>query len=124
MTPSASSTTIASAAPAAEAPVRGDVVRIGATGYPAHSLAPVVARWARQQLRQPDGPEAGTRWRFTLEQARFLLWWYAIDDEGRWIYRRGTLRRMKGWGEESDRRRALGRRGDRSLPVRRLGRGW
>jgi hypothetical protein len=54
--------------------------------------------WAFETLLQPDGPEAGEPWRFTDEQYRFLLWWYAIDESGRFIYRRGVLRRLKGWG--------------------------
>lgn len=36
----------------------------------------------------------------TDEQTRFTLWWYAVDDEGNWIYREGVLRRLKGWGKD------------------------
>jgi phage terminase large subunit-like protein len=36
----------------------------------------------------------------TDEQTRFTLWWYAIDDEGTWVYREGVLRRLKGWGKD------------------------
>lgn len=39
-------------------------------------------------------------WRFTDEQARFLLWWYAVDDQGRFLYRDGVLQRLKGWGKD------------------------
>ena len=42
----------------------------------------------------------GQPWRFTLEQARFLLWWYAVDEQGRWLYRDGVLQRLKGWGKD------------------------
>lgn len=34
----------------------------------------------------------------TGEQARFILWWYAIDETGRFKYRDGILQRLKGWG--------------------------
>jgi len=51
-------------------------------------------------LLQPDGPEAGKRWRYTPEQARFILWWFAVDETGRWLYRNGMLRRVKGWGKD------------------------
>jgi hypothetical protein len=34
----------------------------------------------------------------TLEQLRFLLWWYAIDESGRFVYQSGVLQRLKGWG--------------------------
>ncbi len=39
-------------------------------------------------------------WRFTLEQARFVLWWYAVDAAGDFIYRDGVLQRLKGWGKD------------------------
>jgi hypothetical protein len=39
-------------------------------------------------------------WRFTLEQARFVLWWYAVDEAGRWLFRDGVLQRLKGWGKD------------------------
>jgi hypothetical protein len=29
----------------------------------------------------------------------FVLWWYAIDARGRWLFSRGVLRRAKGWGK-------------------------
>lgn len=29
-----------------------------------------------------------------------MAWWYAVDESGRWLYRRGTLRRVKGWGKD------------------------
>jgi hypothetical protein len=36
----------------------------------------------------------------TFEQYRFVLWWYAIDVRGRWLFRRGVLQRLKGWGKD------------------------
>jgi len=42
----------------------------------------------------------GKPWRFTLEQARFILWWYAVDEHGRWLFRDGILQRLKGWGKD------------------------
>lgn len=39
-------------------------------------------------------------WRFTLEQARFLLWWFAVDERGRWLFTDGVLQRIKGWGKD------------------------
>lgn len=59
-----------------------------------------VIDWCEEYLLQPDGPDAGQPWRFTKEQKRFLLWWYAVDDRGRFIYRAGMLRRLKGWGKD------------------------
>lgn len=59
-----------------------------------------VLQWTAEYLRQPDGPEAGRAWRYTPEQARFILWWYAIDERGRPLHRYGMLRRVKGWGKD------------------------
>jgi hypothetical protein len=75
-------------------------VRIGPPGLPALTLGWDVLAWTAANLLQPDGPDAGASWRYTDEQARFLLWWYAIDENGRFIYRRGVLRRLKGWGKD------------------------
>lgn len=52
--------------------------------------------WAcsKLQLRR------GEPWRFTLEQARFALWWYALDERGRWLHTDGVLQRLKGAGKD------------------------
>ncbi|MPY47153.1 terminase [Streptomyces sp. K1PN6] len=42
----------------------------------------------------------GVPWRFTDEQARFLLWWFALDEAGTFAYRDGVLQRLKGWGKD------------------------
>lgn len=39
-------------------------------------------------------------WRFTLEQARLILWWYAVDENGQWLFRDGVIQRLKGWGKD------------------------
>ena len=58
-----------------------------------------VISWVESYLLQPDGDQAGEPFRFTREQLNFILWWYAVDRGGRFIYRRGVLRRAKGWGK-------------------------
>lgn len=55
--------------------------------------------WCSQYLLQPDGPDAGKPWRFTPEQIRIIKRWYEIDENGRFVYRQGTIRRLKGWGK-------------------------
>lgn len=67
---------------------------------PERTLGWEVLAWTAEYLRQPDGPDAGRPWRYTPEQARFILWWFAIDDAGRFVYRYGMLRRVKGWGKD------------------------
>ena len=65
-----------------------------------HTLGWPILAWTADYLTQPDGPHYGEPWEFTPEQVRILLRWYAIDDEGRFLYHRGVLRRMKGWGKD------------------------
>jgi phage terminase large subunit-like protein len=36
----------------------------------------------------------------TDEQVRLLLWWYAVDENGQYVYREGVIRRLKGWGKD------------------------
>lgn len=65
--------------------------------HPTRSLGYQILRWAETYIVQPDGEHAGEPWRFTNEQKRFILWFYAIDDKGRWLYDTACLRRAKGW---------------------------
>lgn len=66
---------------------------------PELSLAPRVLDWCQEYIRQPDGPDAGEPWRYTLEQKRFLWYLYAVDERGRFVWSRAVLRRAKGWGK-------------------------
>lgn len=76
-------------------------VRIGPEGLPQHTIGWHALAWSAEYLRQPDGPDAGDPWRYTREQARFVLWWYATDPTGRrFVYRRGMFRRIKGHGKD------------------------
>src|SRR5690554_6225743 len=63
---------------------------------PRYSLGWRLLGWAGRWLQLRPGEP----WRFTKEQARFLLWWYAVDEHGRFIYRDGVLQRLKGWGKD------------------------
>lgn len=77
-----------------------DAIYTGPEGLPRLTLGWGLLAWASYYLQQPDGPDAGKSFVFTKEQVRFILWWYAIDDLGRFVYRSGVLRRMKGWGKD------------------------
>lgn len=57
------------------------------------------ARWAEEWLVQPNGPRAGQRFRCTPGQLVFLLWWYAMDDQGNWLFTHGSRRLAKGAGK-------------------------
>ena len=64
------------------------------------TLGWAILEWTADYLQQPDGPNAGESWDYTDEQVRMILRWYAIDEHGRFVYRRGVIRRMKGWGKD------------------------
>jgi hypothetical protein len=55
--------------------------------------------WYETYLRIPSGPDYGKPLRLTNEQAVFIVRWYAVDRNGRFVYRRGASRRVKGWGK-------------------------
>jgi hypothetical protein len=41
-----------------------------------------------------------TPWVWTDEQARFLLWWYAVGEDGEFHYSDGVFQRLKGHGKD------------------------
>ena len=81
-------------------------VRIGPTWQqdsdhwrmPERSLGLKVLCFCGRWLKHETGE--GKPWRFTDEQARFIMWWYAVDADGRFTYRDGVLQRLKGWGKD------------------------
>src|SRR5215469_4746414 len=68
-------------------------------GLPKLTLGWEAIHWASKYLKQPDGPDAGLRWEFTESQVRFLLWWYAVREDGRWLFYHGVRRYPKGAGK-------------------------
>ncbi|HEX9227482.1 MAG TPA: hypothetical protein VF885_12640 [Arthrobacter sp.] len=72
-------------------------------GYPwdqgVQTIGPDVLFWAEDQLAQPDGRNAGDPWKWADDQARYLLWWYAVDEFGRWLFTAGQLVLPKGKGK-------------------------
>jgi hypothetical protein len=83
---------------------RWEPVRIGPTWQtdagrwvlPDATLGWAVLGWCGTNLQHGKGRP----WRFTLEQARLILWWFAVDAQGRWLYRDAILQRLKGWGKD------------------------
>lgn len=63
------------------------------------TAGPDVLAWSEATLVQPDGDDAGTPWRWRDSQARFVSWWYALDDAGRYLWRRGQVVLPKGAGK-------------------------
>lgn len=67
---------------------------------PERTLGWGVINWWAEYVKSPGGESAGEMFLPTLEQARFTLWWYALDENGFYAYREGVLRRLKGWGKD------------------------
>lgn len=52
--------------------------------------------WAGLHLKSPKGGA----WGYTLEQARFLLWFWALDEYGTFLYHSAAYQRLKGHGKD------------------------
>ena len=63
---------------------------------PDKTLGWEIAGWCAEWLQHDDRRP----WRFTSEQLRWILHWYAVDCNGRFINRTGVLQRLKGWGKD------------------------
>ena len=62
---------------------------------PERTLGWGILGWCAEWLQN----ENGEPWTFTNEQARFVLWWYAVDEQGRFLYQTGVMQRLKGHGK-------------------------
>lgn len=90
-------------AAAPRAGLRWEPVKIGPTwqydegwSLPTYTLGWRVLAWCGKWLRDKHG----NPWQFTPEQARFLLWYFALDGEGDFLYHSAVLQRLKGWGKD------------------------
>lgn len=64
---------------------------------PEYTLGWQCLAWTATYLQH----HVGKPWRYTPEQARLTLWWYAMDPEtNRFLWRDGVLQRLKGWGKD------------------------
>lgn len=68
-------------------------------GLPDLTLGYAVAQWMETWLVQPNGPKAGQKFHLVESQLRFLLWWYALDDSGQWLFHHAARRLAKGSGK-------------------------
>lgn len=68
----------------------------------ASSLGPAIIEWAEGRTEEPGltDYQTGLPWRYTDGQKRFLILWYAVDKDGRFIYRSGVKRGAKGTGKD------------------------
>lgn len=65
-------------------------------GVPMFTLGWEALAFAAKYLRHPDGERQGERWVFTPRQTRFILWYYAVDDNGDWLFGHAARRLSKG----------------------------
>lgn len=65
---------------------------------PEKSLGWEIINWMSRYLRDPS--ETTLPFLPTPEQARFLVWWYAVDENGKYAFRKGVFRRVKGHGKD------------------------
>ena len=63
---------------------------------PELSLGWNVLAWCGMWLRD----KAGQPWQFTPEQARFILWYYALEEHGDFLYHSAVYQRLKGHGKD------------------------
>lgn len=63
---------------------------------PERSLGWRVLAWCGKWLRD----KKGRPWQFTPEQTRFVLWFFAVDEAGDFVYHSVVLQRLKGWGKD------------------------
>lgn len=68
---------------------------------PEHTLGWELAEFAARWLKIDDEVTGDFRpFTFSDEQLRFGLWFYAHDENGKFLYRRALLQRLKGWGKD------------------------
>lgn len=63
---------------------------------PAHTLGWRVIAWCGYWLKD----KRGKPWKFTPEQTRFILWYFALEESGAFLYHSAVLQRLKGWGKD------------------------
>lgn len=68
-------------------------------GLPELTLGYDVANWIEDHCAIPDGDQAGDPFILTPEQLRFILWYYAINKKGQFLFRRALLVRPQKWGK-------------------------
>jgi hypothetical protein len=68
-------------------------------GIPELTLGWGAIEWITDNLVHPNGPRAGKPFRLVKSQVLFVLWFYAIDENGRWLHNRAVRRLAKGSGK-------------------------
>ncbi len=62
---------------------------------PEFTLGWAIVAWQADRIQMGGKP-----WRYTPEQLRLTLWWFALTPDLRFVFRDGTVQRLKGWGKD------------------------
>jgi hypothetical protein len=67
-----------------------------------NSIGPGVIEWAEGRTDEPGliDYQTGEPWRFTAGQKRFLILWFHVGADDRWVFRSGVKRGAKGTGKD------------------------
>ncbi|MFD5864367.1 hypothetical protein ACFWGP_05410 [Agromyces sp. NPDC127015] len=66
---------------------------------PKYTLGWAAIEWIADNLKHPNGPRKGMPFLLTWAQTLFLLWFYAVDEDGYWLHNRAVRRLAKGSGK-------------------------
>jgi len=66
---------------------------------PEFSLGFGVCEWIEENCAIPDGEQAGEPFLLTDEQEHFVNWFYAVDQDGKFRFRRALMVRSQKWGK-------------------------
>lgn len=69
------------------------------SGLPDLTLGWGAIAWIHDNLVHAEGDRANLAFRLTERQVRFLLWFYALDEDGQWLHISGVRRLAKGSGK-------------------------
>jgi len=69
----------------------------GSWKLPELTLGWEIIGWCSTRINALTG---GGKWNFTDAQMRILLWYYAVDKNGEFVYRKAVMQRLKGAGKD------------------------
>ena len=74
-------------------------MRPGRDDWPDRTLGIAVADWILDNCAVPDGDLAGEPFRLSDDQLHFVAWFYAVDEVGKFLFRRALLVRPQKFGK-------------------------
>ena len=74
-------------------------MRLKPDEWPDRSLGAGIADWIFANCAVPDGDRAGEPFKLTDDQLHFVAWFYAVDEQGAFRFRRALMVRPQKWGK-------------------------